>query len=103
MTIKLIIIYLLNLFDYLATMHQVNKLGTNPHGIVLEANPLMRPLMDEPLLFFTIKIVFVTGFLTIIYSFRDKQIAQIGTWVLLAVYGALALYHIYLFLIPLAH
>lgn len=91
---KLIIIYLLNLFDYIMTVRQINK-----YGIDIEANPIMRACMANDSVFFIIKVVLVALLLLFMYQYEDLKICKIGYWVLLAVYGALAIYHIYLYVI----
>lgn len=96
MKIKLLIIWLLNLFDYIMTLRQVNKYDTE-----IEANPIMRLAMHNTVLFFIVKIVFVTLWLLVLWHYRDTKMCKIGSWVLLAVYGAIGIYHIYLNLIKL--
>ncbi len=91
---KLILIYLLNLFDYIMTVIQVNK-----YGIDIEANPIMRMFMANDGAFFIIKVLFVALLLMVMWQYEDLKICKIGEWVLLAVYSVLAVYHIYLFLI----
>ena len=98
MKLKLFIIWLLNLFDYIMTLKQVNK-----YDAEIEANPIMRFAMQNNVLFFAMKIVLVSIWLLILWKYKDTTIAKVGAWVLLAVYGAIAIYHIYLCLIPLAH
>ena len=90
---KFIIIYLLNLFDYIMTVIQVNK-----YGIEIEANPIMRMCMADDSFFFVIKVLFVGLMLLIMWCYEDLTISKFGSWVLLATYGALAIYHIYLIL-----
>ena len=91
---KYIIIYFLNIFDYICTRYQVDR-----YGIEVEANPLMRWLMQDPHIFLSIKVTLVNILLLFIYDHREERVAEIGTWLLLIVYGALALYHIFLLLI----
>lgn len=91
MKLKLFIIWLLNLFDYIMTLKQVNKYDTD-----IEANPIMRFAMQNDVLFFIMKIVLVSFWLFIMYQYRDSLICKIGCWILLIVYTALAIYHLYL-------
>ena len=91
MKLKLLIIWFLNLFDYTMTLKQVNK-----YGIDIEANPIMRLAMCNEGLFFVVKVLLVTLWLYILYLNQDNTICKLGSWVLLAVYGILAGYHVYL-------
>ncbi len=91
MKLQLFIIWLLNLFDYIMTVRAVNK-----YDVDVEANPIMRFALQNDILFFIMKILLVTFWLFVMYRYRDMKICKIGSWVLLAVYGALAIYHIYL-------
>ena len=91
---KFILIYLLNLFDYIMTVIQVNK-----YGIEIEANPIMRAFIVNDSFFFVIKVLFVGLMLLLMWCYEDLTISKFGSWVLLATYGALAIYHIYLLLI----
>ena len=71
---KYIIINLLNILDYICTKYQVDR-----YGIEVEANPLMRWLMQDPLAFLAIKITLVTILLLFIYDHREERVAEIGT------------------------
>lgn len=88
---KLLIIYLLNLFDYIMTAIQINKYGTG-----IEANPIMRACAINGGFFFVIKVLFVGFMVLLMWYYKDLKISKYGSWLLLAVYGALAIYHIYL-------
>lgn len=87
---KFILIYLLNLFDYIMTVIQVNK-----YGIDIEANPIMRMCMANDSAFFIIKVIVVALLLLFMWQ-CNSTICNLGSWLLLIVYGALAVYHIYL-------
>lgn len=91
MKIKLILIYLLNLFDYIMTVRQINK-----YGIDIEANPIMRACAINGGFFFVIKVLFVGLMVLLMWYYRNLKISKYGSWLLLVVYGALAIYHIYL-------
>ena len=104
MTIRLIIAYLLNLFDLAMTTYWVNK-----YGIDIEVNPVGRWLYENHLAV-PVK-VFGIGLLFLILhnavKHRDKGLEKsvqwwdLVSWVVLAVYGVLALYHIVLYLMIL--
>lgn len=91
---KIIFIMYLNLIDYLCTTYHVTRYGTQ-----LEVNPLMRCLMVNDLSFLAVKVILVDILLVFLYCHRELKVVQVGTWVLLIVYGILALYHLFLLLI----
>ena len=73
------------------TAIQVNKYGTD-----VELNPIMRAYMENESVFFIIKVLLIPMPLMFLYEYKELKISKVGTWLLLAVYGALAIYHIYL-------
>ena len=73
------------------TAIQVNK-----YGIDVEINPIMRTCMENESVFFIIKVLLIPLPLMFLYEYKELKISKVGTWLLLAVYGALAIYHIYL-------
>ena len=89
MKIRLIIAYLLNLFDLAMTSHWVNKLG-----VEIEGNPIGRWLFQNHLAV-PIK-VFGVGVALIALYWGIKKYPKWNwtSWVVLAVYGILAIYHI---------
>lgn len=99
MTIRLIVAYLLNLFDLVMTTHWVNKYGAD-----IEANPVGRWLYENhlavPAKVFGIGLLFLV--LHNAVKRRDKGLEKsvqwwdLASWVVLGVYGVLALYHIIL-------
>lgn len=86
---KLLIIWLLNLFDYIMTIYYVGK-----YGIWIEANPLMRELLSYPFLAFIVKIGVCTITCALCYMVKDKPIIKIATWVLLIFYAYIAIHHL---------
>ena len=94
MLIRLGVTYVLNLFDLVMTQYFISKYGSK-----VEGNPVGRWLVDHPTLLIAWKCAIVALLLLLIYRFRDKQIANIGSWITLGVYIALAMYHIILFII----
>lgn len=94
MLIRLGITYVLNLFDIVMTQYFVNKYGT-----AIEGNPIGRWLIDHPIALIAWKCAIVALLLLLLYHFRNVQIANIGSWITLGVYIALAMYHIILFII----
>jgi hypothetical protein len=89
--IKLIIIWLLNLFDYIMTIHYVGK-----YGIWVEQNPIMVYLLQYPILAFIVKMGIPTLCCVLCYLVKDKPIIKIATWVLLIFYTWVAINHIFL-------
>ena len=100
MTIRLIIAYLLNLFDLAMTTYWVNR-----YGIDAEANPVGRWLYENCLAV-PVKALGVGLLFVILYNAvkcrdngleRSFQWWDLASWVVLVVYGALALYHVALY------
>ena len=94
---KLLIAYLLNLFDLAMTNHWVNKFG-----IEIEANPIGRWLYQNHLAV-PIKVFGIGAIFLILHNaikHRDKGLEHstqwwdIASWVVLAVYSILSIYHI---------
>lgn len=73
------------------TAIQINKYGTG-----IEANPIMRACAINGGFFFVMKVLFVGFMVLLMWCYKDLKISKYGSWLLLAVYGALAIYHIYL-------
>lgn len=94
MLIRLIIAYILNLFDLGMTWYFVSK-----YGVSIEGNPIGRWLIDHPMALIAWKFGIIALLLLLLYHFRNVQIANIGSWIILGVYVALAMYHIVLFII----
>ena len=73
-----IILFLLNLFDYLLTL--LNR------GNFEEANPLTRPIIDNTLLLTILKLIIVPLCIYILWRYKDKPIVKIASIVLCIVY-----------------
>jgi uncharacterized membrane protein YqjE len=73
-----IILFLLNLFDYLLTL--LNR------GNFVEANPLTRPIIDNTLALTLLKLVLVPLCIYVLWRFKDKPIVKIASIVLCLVY-----------------
>lgn len=89
MKVRLIITYIFNLIDLIATMYLVSLFGLS-----IEANPIGRWLIRTNLVY-PFKIGLVGGLLLAIglLGKRNKKAANIGSWVLLTVFTSLILYH----------
>ena len=86
---KLLTIWLLNLFDYIMTLYLIGK-----YGIWIEANPLMRELLLNPPLAFIVKMGVCTIMCILCYMVKDKPIIKFATWVLLLFYAWVAVNHL---------
>lgn len=93
MKTRLIITYILSLLDLAFTLY-LSKYGD------IEANPFGRALLKNTFLAIAYKVVIVGAALIVIYSVQNK-FADVMSWVLLAVFVALTIYHIVL--IGIAH
>ena len=81
MGIKLIILWVLNLADYITT-----QVGIYRYGLWIEENPYMREILAEPLTGFLYKILGMTLICLLFYILRKRIITNIGVWFLLIVY-----------------
>jgi hypothetical protein len=73
-----IILFLLNLFDYLLTL--LNR------GNFEEANPLTKPIIDNTLALTLLKLVLVPLCVYVLWRYRDRVVVKIATVVLCLVY-----------------
>lgn len=89
MKVRLIITYIFNLIDLIATMYLVSLFGLS-----VEGNPIGRWLIRTNLVYL-FKIVVMGGLLLAIGLLGkwNKKAANIGSWVLLTVFTSLILYH----------
>ena len=89
MGVRLLIAYALNLLDLIATTRLVQK-----YGVEIEANPIGRWLYQTGAAY-AVKVVGVGLLLLGLYhALQAKPTWAWVSWLLLAVYSALALYHI---------
>lgn len=96
MKYRLIITYLLNLFDLAMT-----SLWVDLYGISIEANPIGRWLFTNNMAW-AVKIFAVGGLLAVMgICIRKCPKAAWTAFIPLVVYGFVVMYHIYLFLIPI--
>ena len=89
MKVRLIITYIFNLIDLIATMYLVSLFGLS-----VEGNPIGRWLIRTNLVY-PFKIGLVGGLLLAIGLLGkiNKKAANRGSWVLLVAFSALVLYH----------
>nr|DAI55028.1 MAG TPA: hypothetical protein [Caudoviricetes sp.] len=88
MTIRIIILYLLNLFDLIATQRLINK-----YGLTAEANPFGQWLFNSGMVY-VFKIVIVGLALLLIWKLKTHKLAVIMSWVLLVIFAVLTVYHL---------
>ena len=93
MKVKLIVIYILNIIDLIATMLLVKRFG-----LEIEGNPLGKWLIETNLVWF-VKIFIVGAALLGLYKFKEDKIVSIASTVLLGIYSILVLYHVIIFIV----
>ena len=90
----LILTYVLNLLDLFFTVLLIRK-----YGIEIEANPIGRWLCETGALY-VVKIVGVGLLLLVLYyALKSRPKWSWVSWLLLAVYGILVIYHIFIALL----
>ena len=89
MKARLISASLFNTFDLIYTLFLVSLFGLS-----IEANPIGRVMLSDPILLFISKIVVVNLFLLLLYKFRNYRLARVGSWIVFIVYSCLTLYHL---------
>ena len=94
MKARLIITYIFNLIDLIATMYLVSLFGLS-----VEGNPIGRWLIQTNLVY-PFKIVVMGGLLLAIGLLGkiDKKYASALTWITLVIYTLVVLYHIVIFI-----
>jgi len=91
-----VVILLLNVVDALCTLAWLGRGG-------MEGNPLMQWVLNAGAEFFLFqKCIVAAVWLIILLVHKNFRIARLGLWMLLVVYGTLALYHglLVLFAVP---
>ena len=86
---RLISASLFNTFDLICTLFLVSRFGLS-----IEANPIGRAMLSNPILLFVSKIVVVNLFLPVLYKFKNFRLARVGSWIVFIVYSCLTLYHL---------
>ena len=87
MKVKLIVIYVLNIIDLIATMLLVKRFG-----LEIEGNPIGKWLIETNFVWF-VKIVIVGAALLGLYKLQEIKIAYTASTVILVVYSILVIYH----------
>lgn len=90
MKVKLIVIYVLNIIDLIATMLLVKRFG-----LEIEGNPIGTWLIETNLVWF-VKIVIVGVALLLLFKFKNNKLAIVGSWITLITFSLLAVYHIFI-------
>lgn len=86
---RLISTSVFNTLDMIFTLFLVSLFGLG-----IEANPIGRVILSNPILLFISKIVVVNLFLLLLYKFRDYKLARVGSWIVFGVYSLLTVYHL---------
>ena len=92
MNLCFIIAYVGNIIDTVATLC-LTHLG------YVEANPLMRPLLNFPTLFVVVKMYMMTAILCHLWKYRADRIAIRLAAFAAALYGAISIYYCVWFII----
>ena len=90
MKVRLIITYIFNLIDLIATMYLVSLFGLS-----VEGNPIGRWLIQTNLVY-VIKIAVVGLALLLLWKFKNNRFAIVGSWVILIAFSLLAIYHVFI-------
>ena len=90
MITRLIVAWIGNLIDALSTLHLV-KIG------FVEANPVMRYVLQSPIMFLFVKIGTMTTMLFWLWRKREDKHAKPLATVAAAVYGAISVYYLWFF------
>lgn len=95
MLTRLLITYLCNLLDIVATLH----LSATQNGE--ELNPIAAWLLQFPPLFVTVKMVVMTTAVAFMWWKRDWRLCEIASWILCIEYLLVACYYliVYMFLL----
>lgn len=88
MRVKLIITYILNIIDLIATMFLIKRFG-----LQVEGNPFGRWLIETGLVYF-VKIFVIGIALWILWLFKERRIAKIVSTVSLLAYSIITIYHV---------
>lgn len=91
---RYIISYILNLFDLIATLTLVKL-----YGVGVEANAFARLFIGDIWAVSAVKVVGVGILMLLIYRLKNRayRASNVASWIILAVYAALAQYHIVIF------
>lgn len=89
MLTRLISTFILSLADLFLTLRLVDK-----YGLDVEANPLGRWILSEPWRIVVFKVLLIAIALVVLWIFRERTAAKVGSWTVFIAYMALLLYHI---------
>ena len=90
MKMRLIISFVGNLIDIIATLYLTN-LG------YMEANFIMARTLQWPLLFIAIKLLAMTLVLVLLWRERHDKKAIFASWIACIVYGLIGVYYVFIF------
>lgn len=92
MAIRLILTYVLNIIDLIATMLLVKRFG-----LEIEGNPIGTWLIETNLVWF-VKVVGVGAVMLLLCKFKNNKLAIVGSWITLITFSLLAVYHVFIHL-----
>ncbi len=92
MAIRLILTYVLNIIDLIATMLLVKRFG-----LEIEGNPIGTWLIETNLVWF-VKIFIVGVVMLLLCKFKNNKLAIVGSWITLITFSLLAVYHVFIHL-----
>lgn len=87
MKTRLIVAWLGNLIDLIATLYLVND------PVCVELNPISAFLLQFPPLFAAVKLIVPTVAVLLTWRFRERKLFQVASWALFVVYLFVAVYY----------
>lgn len=90
MKARLIITYIFNLIDLIATIYLVSLFGLS-----VEGNPIGRWFIQTNLVY-VVKIAVVGLALFLLWKFKNNKLAIVGSWVILITFSLLTVYHVFI-------
>jgi|TARA_R110000824_G_scaffold21150_4_gene79125 hypothetical protein len=93
MRAALLLVLILNILDAALTSFVISN------AMAVEANPIMGAILEYGIVpFVVVKLGVISLSLRVLWVFKDRKLAQIGTAVCIVCYSCLILYFIYNFL-----
>ena len=94
MRAALLLVLILNILDAALTSFVISN------AMAVEANPIMGAILEYGIVpFVVVKLSVILLSLKVLWIFKDRKIAQIGTGICIVCYSCLILYFIYNFLV----
>lgn len=83
------LINLFSLADLFLTLRLINR-----YGLDVEANPFGRWILSDPVRIVFFKVLLVSVGLVVLWIFRERKAAQIGSYAVFIIYIAVLIYHL---------